>query len=79
MRVRVQLWGSGLAIRIPQSIANDAGIFEGSIVKLTAQKHGVVVQSVRQRYRLADLLAGVTRSNRHGAADAGDPVGGESL
>jgi antitoxin MazE len=49
-------------------------------VDVRAENGRVVIQPARQRdYRLADLVAGITRANCHAAVDTGPAVGAEAL
>ena len=75
MRTRVAKWGNSLAVRIPRAFVARAGLNEGSAIEI-AEKDGALVLR-KPRYRLDDLLAGVTDSNRHGESDWGEPRGDE--
>jgi antitoxin MazE len=75
--VKVRRWGNSLALRLPMAVAMDAGVTEGSSVDVVASD-GTIVVRPRRRFRLADLLASVTRKNIHTEVDSGAPVGIES-
>ncbi len=78
MRVRVQKWGNSLAIRIPKPFAAEAGVSDGGEVDLAVSRGRLVVAPLAAaRYRLRELLAGVTAANRHNEADFGGRVGRE--
>ena len=78
MKVAVQKWGNSLALRIPRSLASDSRIRRGSVVEVSVVKGRLVVTSVPERtYRLEDLVAGITRKNRHPEVDRGPAVGRE--
>lgn len=78
MRVRVQKWGNSLAIRIPKPFAAEAGVSQGGEVELAVSRGRLVVAPiVAPRYRLRELLAAVTASNRYGESDFGGRVGRE--
>ena len=80
MRGRVQKWGNSLAIRIPKPIAQDSNIDAGSVVELRLAKGSVVITPVKgPEYSLQELVAAITRENRHGEIDTGDAVGRELL
>ena len=79
MRVQVQKWGNSLALRIPKPFAQDAGVQEGTVVRLSVRKGHLIAAPVRARkFRLKDLLAGVTKANLHREADWGRPSGQEA-
>ena len=79
MVTRIQKWGNSLGLRIPKSFAEQAGVAEGSAVDLSVEKDRIVIRPVRaERYRLQDLLDGVTDENRHEEISTGDAVGREA-
>jgi antitoxin component of MazEF toxin-antitoxin module len=79
MRRRVQRWGNSIAVRLPADVVAACDLREGSPVEV--QHDGTTVHIVpvghRHRYRLEDLVRGITRRNRHSIADWGSPVGNE--
>jgi antitoxin MazE len=76
MHAQVKQWGNSLALRVPKPLADEAGLVDGSEVHLTFTDGRLVVEPAK-RYRLADLLAGVTDENLHAAIDDGPSVGHE--
>lgn len=79
MTARVQKWGNSLAVRIPKSFATEVGIKEGVKVEVTLEDSRIVVTAAapQPKYTLEELLAGVTKKNRHPEFDTGRPVGKE--
>jgi antitoxin MazE len=78
MHTRIQKWGNSLGLRIPKSLAEEAGVEAGSEVDLSLEDGQLVVTPTRQRkYRLRDLLRKVTSENVHDEIDTGGPVGRE--
>jgi antitoxin MazE len=78
MRTRVQKWGNSLALRIPRSFAQEAGLKEQAAVELSVVDGKLLVVAERRpRYALQDLLAQVTADNLHGEVDTGEAAGGE--
>ena len=78
MESHVRRWGNSLALRIPKALAVEAGLSEGSRVELELEGDRLSVRAVRiESYSLADLLAGVTRENRHGEVETGRAAGRE--
>jgi antitoxin component of MazEF toxin-antitoxin module len=63
LRVKVERWGRGLAVRIPSEFARERGIEVGTILDLESVRP---VRSKRRRYTLAELLVGYKRRHRHG-------------
>ena len=75
----VSKWGDGLALRIPQGLANEARITDGDSFALELQPDGsIVLRAARPRFELAELVAGVTPENQHGETDWGKREGKES-
>jgi len=64
MITKVQKWGNSLAVRIPRSLAEDTKLKPGESVNMASRDGKIVIAAVRQKFRLADLLKGVTSNNR---------------
>ena len=80
MRVLVQKWGHGLALRIPKPFAEDVGVSEGTVVDISISKGRLIAAPVapRRRARLEDLLRRVTKRNLHAEVESGPAVGREA-
>ena len=79
MITKVQKWGNSLAVRIPRSVVRETQLSSGGTVDLSVHEGSIVIApSRRRRYKLADLLKGVTKDNRHSEIATGDPVGREA-
>jgi antitoxin MazE len=78
LRTAIAKWGNSLALRLPQAIAADACLREGTAVELTVEGNILVVRAARPRYRLEELLDGYQPEHRHGEGDWGPPVGKET-
>jgi antitoxin MazE len=75
----VAKWGNSLAVRIPQGLAKEARIGEGDSLTMALQDDGtIVLRSNRRRYKLEELVSGITAKNRHRETEWGRPVGEES-
>jgi antitoxin MazE len=71
-------WGNSLAVRLPSHIVESARLREGDPVNLSVGKDGaVVIQPARRKYRLEELVSGISPKNRHDETDWGNPVGKE--
>jgi antitoxin MazE len=78
MRVQIRKWGNSLALRIPKPFAQEAEVREGSVVQLSVMEGRLVAAPLRVRkVRLKDLLARITKTNRHDEVDSGPAVGRE--
>ena len=79
MRTRVQKWGNSLALRIPKSFAEEAGLKNSSPVDVSLVDGRLVIAPVRKpKWTLNELLAQVTPDNLHGEVDTGPAMGNES-
>lgn len=77
MQTVVKKWGNSLALRLPQSLAADLGLEDGSTVSLSVEDHSLVVRPARKRYLLDDLLAQTAEASRRTETAWGPPKGGE--
>jgi len=78
MNARIQKWGNSLALRIPKTVAQDADLGHGSVVDLTVREGKVIVAPApRAKYRLDELLKGVSKKNIHPGIETGPAVGRE--
>lgn len=78
MQTAIAKWGNSLALRLPRALAASVHLTEGSAVELHIEGNSLVVTPSRPRYRLDDLLAGVTPQNRHAETDWGPAQGEEA-
>jgi antitoxin MazE len=78
MKTRVQKWGNSLALRIPKSFADEAGLRADAPVELSVSKGKLVVRPLDEdALSLEELLKRVTPENLHGEWDTGPAVGRE--
>jgi antitoxin MazE len=77
MQVRVARWGNSLGVRIPKHLAERAGLREGARVEVEAEADRIVIARARPRYRLAELLQGMTPEAMREAFDWGPDRGRE--
>ena len=79
MITKIQKWGNSLAVRIPRSVAHDTNLSSGNSVDVAVQDGQIVIAPARRpRFRLDELLKGVTAQNRHSECDSGVVVGREA-
>lgn len=77
-RTAVAKWGNAPAIRIPKTVMQKANLREGDTVYFEVNRPGVIVVRVAAVQKsLEDLVAGITRKNRHAETDWGQPQGRE--
>jgi antitoxin MazE len=76
MESRVAKWGNSLGVRIPKALAKTLDLKENTVVDLSIENNHIVI-AMANTYNLKDLLAGITKKNRHGEVSTGSPVGDE--
>ncbi|MDE0208207.1 MAG: AbrB/MazE/SpoVT family DNA-binding domain-containing protein [Candidatus Tectomicrobia bacterium] len=79
MEIRVEAWGNGAALRIPDDLAAKIGLRLGLTVDVISRGEELV-ESVpnRSRSRLETVVEGITEGNLHREVDFGPPIGRES-
>jgi antitoxin MazE len=79
MKTRVQKWGNSLALRIPKSFADDAGLQADAPVKLSLAKGKLIIEPLPpETLSLQQLLEAVTAENLHGEWNTGKAAGREA-
>jgi antitoxin MazE len=63
---RMVKWGNSLAVRIPKTIAQEAGVREGDAVIIRASAEGIEVRRADAIPTLEQLVAEITSDNRYG-------------
>lgn len=83
MTTTIRKWGNSLAVRIPRALAEEIHVTEESEVEVKVKAGALVIALLPRRqsgrYRLDQLLSGITPQNLHHEADLGAPVGREQL
>jgi antitoxin MazE len=78
MMATLQKWGNSLAVRIPQSLAGQIDVAEGSAIVLIVRDGELVIRPDRSpKLSLKTLLNDCKRSEQHGETDFGYEVGRE--
>jgi antitoxin MazE len=78
MIATVTKWGNSLAVRIPQNLAKEIHVSEGSEVNIGVVDGTLVVKPrSRKRYSLDELVNEITPENLHAEVDTGVAVGSE--
>lgn len=77
----VSQWGNSLGIRIPREAAERLRLVAGAEVTMEFGDDAITIRPTRARgkWKLADLLKGVTPAKVGGELDWGRPVGKERL
>ncbi len=78
MDATVVKWGNSLAVRIPQNLAKEIHLAEGSAIDLGVVDGTLVMKPrIQKRYSLDELVKGITPENRHAEVNSGIAVGNE--
>ncbi|MBA3394716.1 MAG: AbrB/MazE/SpoVT family DNA-binding domain-containing protein [Deltaproteobacteria bacterium] len=78
METRIKRWGNSLALRIPRSIAAEAGVEYGSPVDVHVEDGAMIVRPVEHpTVDLKSLLKKVRKSNLHAEISTGKRKGRE--
>lgn len=78
MVTRIQRWGNSLGLRIPKSMAEEAGVEEGSQVDVSMDGDRLVIRPVRPvKYELRNLVSQIREDNIHEEIEWGPPKGRE--
>lgn len=74
---KVSQWGNSLGIRLPQTIVQQVGWQEGSIVTIATEGNKIILSPAKPKYSLEELLKDSTPDMQHNEMDWGEPVGEE--
>ena len=79
MAATIAKWGNSLAVRIPQHLAKEIDLTEGSEVELAVIDGNLVIRPrTRHQYSLEDLIQAITPENMHDEIRTGAAVGNET-
>lgn len=78
MKLTVQKWGNSLAIRIPQAVARQCHLAQGSPIDITIEDKKIIIKLARKKMNLAKLLSAVNEANLHSKVDMTDFLGKEN-
>ena len=77
MTTQVAKWRNSLWLRLPESVVQEAQVGDGGKLDVVVEGGAIVMRPARARYSLDELVAGITKANRHDQSDWGTPVGRE--
>lgn len=75
MQLKVAKWGNSIGVRIPQWVAEQAEINDGSIVEIDFKDDTILIK--KKKLSLEEVLNNITPENLHKEIDTGSEVGGE--
>lgn len=78
MVLLVKKWGNTLGLRIPQAIANQIDIRDGSKINLVLKNNKIEITSAENNeYQLNDLVEMISESNSHNEISSSQMQGNE--
>lgn len=75
MKVNVRQWGNSIGVRIPQLVAKETGIFDGTELEINVMDKKIILY--KPNLTLEDLLDKITPDNIHAETDTGFVKGKE--
>ena len=79
MKTSVAKWGNSLAVRLPKDIAEEMRLADGSPVDIKVKAGALVLRPTRPRYKLDDLLVGMSAKAVRAAWTWGPDKGREAV
>ena len=76
MEATVKKWGNSLGVRIPNLIARELSLKDGSLVDITDRGKEIIIKPV-QKNKLSEMLCNINEHNIHKEVETGGPVGKE--
>ena len=76
MEAVVQKWGNSLGVRIPNLVARELSLKNGSVVNINENGKEIIIKPIKEK-TLSELLDEVNDENIHKETDWGKPVGKE--
>jgi len=76
----LQKWGNSAGIRVPKKVIEQANLKVGEDLSLSIDGRSIVltpVKTTRRKFKLEEILKGVTPGDIGGELDWGQPVGKE--
>jgi len=76
MEAVVKKWGNSLGIRIPNLIARELSLKEGSYVDINDRGKEIVIKPIKKN-RLSEMVSKINEQNLHAEIETTGPVGKE--
>jgi antitoxin MazE len=76
MEAKVKKWGNSLGIRIPNLIARELSLKDGSCVNINDKGKKIIITPI-QKNRLSEMVSEINEHNLHAEIETGGPVGKE--
>jgi antitoxin MazE len=76
METVIKKWGNSLGIRIPNVIARELSLHDGSLVDINDYGKEIIIKPVK-KLKLAEMLSKINEQNTHEEIRTGGPAGKE--
>jgi antitoxin MazE len=76
METTVKKWGNSLGIRIPNAIARELSLKDGSFVEIKDKGQEIII-SLKEKNKLSEMLNKINEKNVHSEVETDGPVGNE--
>jgi len=76
MKTVVKKWGNSLGIRIPNAIARELSLKDGSFVDINDKGEDIIIKPVKKN-KLSEMVSKINDQNLHKEIETGEPVGKE--
>jgi len=79
MTTTAQKWGGSIGVRIPHHMAKKYGIVNGVRIQISDDGEKIVLNPLKDKPTLEELVAKCTPENSHEEIDFGGPIGRELI
>jgi len=76
MEAVVKKWGNSLGIRIPNLVARQLSLKDGSYINIEDKEQKIIITPIKKN-RLSEMLSKINEQNLHEKIETGGPVGKE--
>ena len=76
METVVKKWGNSLGIRIPNLIARELSLKDGSCINIDDNGKKIIITPIKKN-RLSEMVSKINKQNLHAEIETGEPVGKE--
>jgi antitoxin MazE len=76
MEAVVKKWGNSLGIRIPNSIARELSLKDGSYVDINDRGKEIIIKPIKKN-KLSEIIKKINEQNLHEEIETGGPAGKE--
>jgi antitoxin MazE len=76
MEAMVKKWGNSLGVRIPNLIARELSLKDGSFVDINDKGKVIIIKHIKKN-KLSEMLSNINEQNIHKEIETGGPAGKE--